>query len=163
MKQRKADGCKLERVVAAMTLWSNSTCLATFGHASAWPVYLFFGNLSKYACTSGEGGACQPISFLPCVSTDHAGLRYDLLPDISYVFQLPDSIHQFLLEHCHTKNKSDMLAHCKRELMHAAWRALLDNEFVGAYKNGIVVKCFDGIVRCIYPRIFTYSTDYPEK
>ena len=76
MKQRRADGCKLERVVAAMTLWSDSMHLATFGHASAWPVYLFFGNLSKYARTSGEGGTCHPISFLPRVSMDCAGLRW---------------------------------------------------------------------------------------
>ena len=79
------------------------------------------------------------------------------------MFQLPDSIHHFLLQHCNTKNKSDMLAHCKRKLVHAVWRALLDEEFVKAYKNGIIVKCFDGIVRRVYPQIFTYSADYPEK
>ena len=49
MKQRRGDGCKLERVVAGLMLWSDSTQLAQFGHASAWPIYLFFGNLSKYA------------------------------------------------------------------------------------------------------------------
>ena len=45
--------------------------------------------------------------------------------------------------------------------MHTVWRALLDDEFVEAYKNGIVVKCFNGIVRRMYPQIFTYSADYP--
>ena len=49
MKQRREDGCKLERVVAGLMFWSDSTRLAQFGHASAWPIYLFFGNLSKYA------------------------------------------------------------------------------------------------------------------
>ena len=48
-------------------------------------------------------------------------------------------------------------------MFHAVWNILLDNDFIEAYKNGIVVKCFDGIYRCIYPRIFTYSADYPEK
>ena len=70
MKQRRTDGCKLERVVAVVTLWSDTTRLATFGHVSAWPVYLFFGNLTKYA--RGESGACHPIAFIPCVSTDQA-------------------------------------------------------------------------------------------
>ena len=47
--------------------------------------------------------------------------------------------------------------------MHAIWRILLDKDFVEAYKNGIVVRCFDGVTRRVYPRIFTYSADYPEK
>lgn len=53
--------------------------------------------------------------------------------------------------------------HCKRELVHAVWKILLDNDFIQAYKNSIVVKCFDRITRRVYPRIFTYSADYPEK
>lgn len=75
MKQRRADGCKLERVVAAMMLWSDSMRLAEFGHASAWPVYLYFGNLSKYARTAPEGGACHPIAFIPRVSVKQAITR----------------------------------------------------------------------------------------
>ena len=47
--------------------------------------------------------------------------------------------------------------------MHAIWRILLDDDFVEAYKNGIVVRCFDGVTWRVYPRIFTYSADYPEK
>lgn len=49
MKQRRGDDCELERVVAGLMFWSDSTQLAQFGHVSAWPIYLFFGNLSKYA------------------------------------------------------------------------------------------------------------------
>jgi len=62
-------------------------------------------------------------------------------------------------------SQSDVLAHCKRELFHAVWSILLDKDFIEAYKNGngIVVKCFDGKYRRVYPRIFTYSADYPEK
>jgi hypothetical protein len=47
--------------------------------------------------------------------------------------------------------------------MHAVWKVILDDEFIQAYHFGIVVKCFDGIERRIYPRFFTYSADYPEK
>ena len=38
----------LERVVVALMFWSDSTQLTSFGGASLWPCYLFFGNDSKY-------------------------------------------------------------------------------------------------------------------
>ena len=66
-KQRRDDGCNLERVIAGLMFWSDSTQLAQFGHAKAWPVYLFFGNLSKYRRAS-VSGACHPIAFIPPVS-----------------------------------------------------------------------------------------------
>ena len=31
------------------------------------------------------------------------------------------------------------------------------------YEHGVIVTCADGIVRRVFPRIFTYSADYPEK
>jgi hypothetical protein len=61
------------------------------------------------------------------------------------------------------KNIDDVLTHCKRELFHGVWRILLDEEFIHAYKNGIVIKCHDGVSQRVFPRIFTYSADYPEK
>ena len=42
-------------------------------------------------------------------------------------------------------------------------KALLDSEFVQAWEHGVVIKCGDGVLRRFYPRIFTYSADYPEK
>ncbi|KIJ17498.1 hypothetical protein PAXINDRAFT_110880 [Paxillus involutus ATCC 200175] len=56
-----------------------------------------------------------------------------------------------------------MYTHCKRELMHAIWELLLDEDFMRAYKYGILIECADGITRRIFPRFFTYSADYPEK
>ena len=53
--------------------------------------------------------------------------------------------------------------HCHRELFHAQWAELLDSEFVSAYEHGLTLTCADGIERRLYPRIFTYSADYPEK
>ncbi|KAF8150474.1 hypothetical protein K438DRAFT_1988433 [Mycena galopus ATCC 62051] len=47
--------------------------------------------------------------------------------------------------------------------MQQVWRLMLDKDFREAYAHGIVIKCFDGIYRRVYPRIFTYSADYPEK
>jgi hypothetical protein len=47
--------------------------------------------------------------------------------------------------------------------MHAIWSQLLDEEFMEAYVLGMQVECVDGIIRRFFPRIFTYSADYPEK
>ncbi|KAI0667060.1 hypothetical protein C8Q78DRAFT_1140637 [Trametes maxima] len=58
---------------------------------------------------------------------------------------------------------AQLITHCRRELFHAQWECLLDEEFVYAYEHGIIIDCMDGIRRRIYPRIFTYSADYPEK
>ena len=46
-----------------------------------------------------------------------------------------------------------------------AWaiEILLDDEFLEAWKHGIVLLCPDGISQRFYLRIFTYSADYPEK
>jgi hypothetical protein len=41
----------LETIITAYMLWSDSTHLANFGTASLWPLYTFFGNLSKYIRT----------------------------------------------------------------------------------------------------------------
>ena len=38
------------------------------------------------------------------------------------------------------------MTHLKRELMHAVWELLLDDEFMEAYEHGIVVKCADGVI-----------------
>jgi len=47
--------------------------------------------------------------------------------------------------------------------MHAVWKFLLDEEFLCAYTYGIVVRSLDGIEQRVYPRILTYSADYPKK
>jgi hypothetical protein len=38
----------IENVIVCMVLWSDSTHLANFGNTSLWPVYMLFGNQSKY-------------------------------------------------------------------------------------------------------------------
>lgn len=52
-------GCDLPRVVAGIMFWSDSTHLTSFGHAKLWPLYLYFGNESKYRW-------CQPSCHLCC-------------------------------------------------------------------------------------------------
>ena len=40
--------CKRKKVIAALMFWSDATHLTSFGTAKMWPIYLLFGNLSKY-------------------------------------------------------------------------------------------------------------------
>jgi len=55
------------------------------------------------------------------------------------------------------------MTHCRREVLQAQWEILLDDEFLEAYKHGLVIVCCDGVMRRFYPRILTYSADYLEK
>lgn len=52
-------GCDLPRVVVALMFWSDATHLTSFGNTKIWPMYLFFGNESKYR-------RCQPSNNLCC-------------------------------------------------------------------------------------------------
>lgn len=136
--------CKREKAVAAIMFWSDSTHLANFGTAKLWPIYMLFGNLSKYIRGQPTSGACQHIAYIPS------------LPDI-----IDDTMKDI---HANWKTqKRNIITHCRRELMHAIWKFLLDDDFVHAYTYGMVIKCADRVERHIYPRIFTYSADYPEK
>jgi hypothetical protein len=137
-------GCRREKAVAALMFWSDSTHLAQFGMAKLWPIYMLLGNLSKYTRGEPSSKACQHVAYIPT---------------------LPDSL-QDMLASWHPKwktQKKHLLTHCRRELMHAVWSILLDDEFLHAYTYGVVIKCHDGVERRVYPRIFTYSADYPEK
>ncbi|KAF8322961.1 hypothetical protein F5887DRAFT_1086897 [Amanita rubescens] len=58
---------------------------------------------------------------------------------------------------------SDIITHCKRELIHLIWLLILDKEFMHAYVHGFDYLFHDGIRRLVFPRLFTYAADYPEK
>ena len=78
--------------------------------------------------------------------------------------KVPDSLKDLLITFISSfSQRTALFTHCRRELMHQVWRVLLDDEFLEAYRHGIVLKCADGILRRVYPRILTYSADYPEK
>ena len=83
---------------------------------------------------------------------------------LSDTIKLPDSFQDFVIEMTGGKGASpQLLTHCRRELMHRIRDAVPDDEFIEAWDKGFLVKCGDGITRRLYPRIFTYSADYPEK
>jgi hypothetical protein len=56
-----------------------------------------------------------------------------------------------------------MLTHLRRELAHAIWRLVLDEDLIRAYTKGEAIKLFDKITRVMFPRFLFYSADYPEK
>jgi hypothetical protein len=47
---------------------SDATTLADFGTAKAWPIYLMFGNLSKYIRAQPDSGAMHHLAYIPSVS-----------------------------------------------------------------------------------------------
>ena len=118
--------CKREKVVAALMFWSDATHLATFGTARMWPIYMLFGNLSKYLRCQPNSGATKHLAYIPP------------FPD-----SLQDELKTFNVK-WNTQQK-DILAHCCRELMHGVWRFLLDNDFLHAHRYGMVIHCHDGI------------------
>jgi Plavaka transposase len=62
------QGCNRERVVVALMIWSDETHLSSFGSAKLWPVYIFFGNESKYRRSKTSLRLCEHIAYLESVS-----------------------------------------------------------------------------------------------
>jgi hypothetical protein len=80
-------------------------------------------------------------------------------------WQLPNGVKDVLssLSRISKMGMASLHAHCHRELFHSCWEILLDEDFLSAYRHRIVLKCADGVVWRVFPHIFTYSADYPEK
>ncbi|KIJ51617.1 hypothetical protein M422DRAFT_157549, partial [Sphaerobolus stellatus SS14] len=135
-------GCMLERFMAPIMIASDATHLTQFGHTSLWLIYTFPGNADSWFRASPNSNANEHWAYIPT------------LP-----WEIWDSIKQMSGQAC----SDPLFTHCKRELVQAIWELLLDEDFRKAYKEGIIVKCADGITQCIYLRLFTYSADYPEK
>jgi len=55
------------------------------------------------------------------------------------------------------------MTHCHREMYHAQWSIILDDEFLEAYGHGMVVEFCDNKRYRFYPHVFTHSVDYKEK
>src|ERR1700733_2232507 len=101
----------------------------------------------------------------PCCIFSDGKISASLSPKNLFILvQLPDSFKDFAIPYTGGKGLIKVLmTHCHREIFHAQWENLLNEEFLAAYKHGILIRCYDGVVRRLYQRIFTYSADYPEK
>jgi hypothetical protein len=60
--------CKRKKVIAALMFFSDATHLTDFGNAKAWPIYLMFGNLSKYLRSQPNSGAMHHLAYIPSVN-----------------------------------------------------------------------------------------------
>ncbi|KAI0641474.1 hypothetical protein C8Q79DRAFT_919347 [Trametes meyenii] len=136
------DAPDIPYVIFPLMVGSDATHLTSFGAAAEWPIYVYCGMLSKYLRGMPSKFTAQHLAYIP---------------------SLPDTIQDAYLKAYGTAASADVLTFCKRELMQRIWLLLLDEEFVDAYKNGILVICGDGVTRRVFPRFMTYSADYPEK
>ncbi|KIL62147.1 hypothetical protein M378DRAFT_13086 [Amanita muscaria Koide BX008] len=147
-EQRKIDALpqlpeeEHEKVIIGLMLWSDSTRLANFGNASLWPVYLYIANQSKYM-------RVKPKSF----SAHH----------VAYIPKLNDNFDDFYREIYGMPPSTEVLKHCRREIIQLIMFLLLDDEFMQMYEHGLILEFVDGIKRRVFPRFFTHSADYPEK
>ncbi|KAI0651092.1 hypothetical protein C8Q79DRAFT_898265 [Trametes meyenii] len=136
------DAPEILYVIFPIMIGSDATHLTSFGAAAQWPIYLYSGALSKYLRGMPSKFTAQHLAYIP---------------------SLPDTIQDTYLKAYGTAASADVLTFCKRELMQRIWLLILDDEFMEAYKNGIVVICGNGVTCRIFPRFMTYSADYPEK
>lgn len=74
-------GCALPRVLIGLMFSSDGTLLTSFGNASLWPCYMYFGNESKYRRSKPSYKLCQHIAYFHKVS-----------PLVCLYFQLPISL-----------------------------------------------------------------------
>ncbi|KAK0479626.1 hypothetical protein IW261DRAFT_1564281 [Armillaria novae-zelandiae] len=132
----------IENIVVPIMVYTDSTHLANFGDASLWPGYLFVGLLSKLLTAMPDAYAAHHFVYMP---------------------ELPDIIQDVYQAKFGEPAPDALLTHLKRELAQAVWHLLLDDEFKDAYRHGVIVQCWDGIFRRLFPRFFAYSADYPEK
>jgi hypothetical protein len=65
-------GCELPRCIVALMLWSDATLLTSFGKTQLWPVYLFFGNESKYRRCKPSLHLCNHIAYFEAVGLHYA-------------------------------------------------------------------------------------------
>ena len=76
----REPGCDLPRVVVALMFWSDVTHLTAFGDAKLWPVYMFFGNESKYHRCRPSCHLCEHVAYF-----QHVGVHLAESPCLSLI------------------------------------------------------------------------------
>jgi len=61
-------GCDLPRVVIALMFWSDATHLTSFGNSKIHPLYMYFGNESKYRRCKPSCHLCEHVAYFQTVS-----------------------------------------------------------------------------------------------
>lgn len=60
--------CGLPRRIVALMFWSDATQLTSFGEAKLWPLYVYFGNESKYDRAQPTSHLCAHAAYFQTVS-----------------------------------------------------------------------------------------------
>ena len=162
MPRVEGDDPDMEYAVLTMLLWSDETVLSQFGYAKLWPIYLYFGNLSKYIRGRPTEFAAHHLAYIPDVRTlshacPHCSLTYRI------TLQLDDHFRDEYEREYGEQPSEETRRFCRRELFCQIWLLLMNEKFMKAYTEGIVVMCGDGVKRRLFLRIFTYAADYMEK
>jgi hypothetical protein len=76
--------CNLQRVVIALMFWSDATQLTSFGNAKLWPLYMFFGNESKYHRCKPTCHLCEHIAYFQKVPYSYAMSLYALCAESNH-------------------------------------------------------------------------------
>jgi len=85
-------GCNLPRFVVALMFWSDVTHLTTFGDAKLWPLYMFFGNESKYHRCRPSCHLCEHVAYFQAVGILSPIVSSWFTNRISYSFQILSKI-----------------------------------------------------------------------
>lgn len=76
------DQPDVEYAIAPLLLWSDSTHLANFGGAHLWPVYLYFGWLSKCVRSCPTKFAAHHLAYIPLVCSRFHLRTTNIIPDV---------------------------------------------------------------------------------
>jgi hypothetical protein len=61
------QACPNEWIVALMMVFSDATVPYTFSNMKLWPIYVYFGNMSKYFCCQPSSNSAHHVGYLPSV------------------------------------------------------------------------------------------------
>ena len=64
----REPGCDLPRCIVGLMFWSDSTQLTSFGDAELWPLYMYFGNKSKYTRGQPSSSLCMHVAYFQAMS-----------------------------------------------------------------------------------------------
>jgi len=62
-----STSCTLPRRIVALMFWSDATQLTAFGDAKLWPLYVYFGNESKYHRCTPTANICSHAAYFQTV------------------------------------------------------------------------------------------------
>lgn len=160
MDRIPGDDPAMEYAILPILIWSDETVLSSFGSASLWPIYLYFGNMSKYIRGRPTEFAAHHLAYIPSVS-NHMPAICSALTNVA--LQIADSFADHYESIYHTPPSAEVVRFCRRELFTQIWLILLNDKFMRAFNHGVVAECGDSVTRRMFFRIFTYSADYMEK